>query len=71
MRANYTVAQLAEHWQCSEAHLYNLIKRGELEAFKVGRSTRIAVDEVARIENGLAETVGNQRWTFTNPWSRA
>lgn len=37
----YTPAQLAEHWQCSERHVRNLIATGELEAFQIGRMWRI------------------------------
>ena len=31
-----TVAQLAEHWQVSDTFIYDEIKAGRLEAFKLG-----------------------------------
>jgi excisionase family DNA binding protein len=43
-----TPEQLAVHWGCSANHVRNLIKRGELQAFRLGRLIRIpaaAVDE--------------------------
>ena len=70
-RANYTVSQLADRLQVSEAHVYNLIKRGELKSIRVGRSIRIPLEQVTALERGMAETVGSRAWTFTNPWSRA
>src|SRR3990167_5728873 len=49
-RPNYSVAQLAEHWQCSAGHVRNMINKGELHAFKLLTQYRIRGDEVGRIE---------------------
>jgi len=70
-RAAYRPSELAQHWQCSERHIYNLIRRGEVRAFKVGGNLRISAEEVARIEGGASESVGNRPMAFTNPWGRA
>ena len=32
----YTVAALAEHWQCSDTFIYDLLNSGQLEGFKLG-----------------------------------
>ena len=36
-----TVAQTAEHWQCSEKKVRRLIKKGELIAHRFGNQLRI------------------------------
>src|SRR5215831_5240929 len=46
----YTVRSLAERWQCSESHVYNLINRGELAAKRLGKLIRIPAAAVARFE---------------------
>lgn len=51
----YTPATLAERWDCSQQHIRDLINRGELPAFRVGRLIRIPHDEVMRIESGQPE----------------
>jgi len=39
--APYTVHQLAEHWQVTDEAVRGAIARGELTAYKVGKSWRI------------------------------
>lgn len=47
----YSVASLAEHWECGTDTIYSMIKSGDLPAFKVGgRLLRIRADEVERFE---------------------
>ena len=46
----YRVPQLAERWGCSPGHIRNLIDRGDLRAFTIGRLVRIPAREVERIE---------------------
>src|SRR5438874_1829945 len=46
----YTVRTLAERWECSESHVYNLIQRGELAAKRLGKLIRIPAAAVARFE---------------------
>jgi len=41
-----TVAQVAEMLSLSRSTVYELVVRGELQAFKVGRSVRIPRDAV-------------------------
>ena len=51
MSGAHTPASLAERWECSEAHVRNLIRRGELQAFKLGgKLLRIRPEEVERYE---------------------
>ena len=38
--------ELAEHLGISPLHAYNLIKRGEIRAYKVGAIYRIAISDV-------------------------
>jgi excisionase family DNA binding protein len=39
-----TIGELAAQWRCTEAHLYTLIKRGALPAFRVGRRVIVRAD---------------------------
>ena len=36
-----TTAQIAEHMQCTERHVLNMIHRGDLKAYKFGRLYRV------------------------------
>lgn len=44
----YTVPELAARWRCSSDVVYDLLRRGKLQGFKLGSSWRIT-DE-ARIQ---------------------
>ncbi|MRI57250.1 DNA-binding protein [Methylobacterium sp. DB1607] len=47
----YTPELLADRWCCSPNHVRNLIRRGELNAFRVGsRLLRISPDAVEEFE---------------------
>lgn len=46
----YTVASLAEAWECSEGVIRKLIVSGKLGSFRVGSLIRIPADEVERFE---------------------
>lgn len=50
----YSVKALAERWQCSPRHIYDLIDAGKLSTFSIGskRGTRISDAEVERWESG-------------------
>ncbi|UES46521.1 helix-turn-helix domain-containing protein [Roseibium aggregatum] len=48
----YSPRTLADRWQCSENHIRNLIKRGELPALSYGRGYRIRPETVEAIERG-------------------
>ena len=51
----FTPKTLAERWDCSPGHIYNMIATGKLHSFRVGgRLVRISVEEVLRWENGQA-----------------
>lgn len=44
----HTVASLAERWGCSTDMIYNLLREGKLQGFKLGKDWRIT--DAARIE---------------------
>jgi len=46
----YSVAQLAERWDCSEGLVRKLIRGGKLASFRLGTLTRVPAAEVARFE---------------------
>lgn len=46
----FTVASLAERWNCSEGVIRKCIERGDIAAFRLGTLIRISAAEVARIE---------------------
>lgn len=46
----FTVATLADRWECSEGAIRNRIQRGELRTFRIGALIRIPASEVERIE---------------------
>lgn len=50
-----TPEQLAAHWGCSANHVRNLIKRGELQAFRLGRLIRIPATSVEEFEGRRLE----------------
>jgi len=69
-KAAYRPAELAERWDCSEGHIYNLLRSGEVMGFKAGRAWRVPLEEVARVERG--ESVNNdRRQASTNPWDES
>jgi excisionase family DNA binding protein len=47
----YTPDTLAERWRCSGQHVRNMIRRGDLEAWKIqGKLLRISVKTVVALE---------------------
>lgn len=51
MTAVFSVATLAERWECGTDTVYSLIRSGDLHAFKLGgKLLRIRYDEVERFE---------------------
>lgn len=47
----YDVASLATHWGCGTDTVYNLVRSGELQSFKLGgKLIRIRAEEVERYE---------------------
>jgi excisionase family DNA binding protein len=47
----YSITTLADHWQCSRAHVRKLIAHAELESFHVGKLFKITREAVAAFEN--------------------
>jgi excisionase family DNA binding protein len=51
-----TADQLAARWQVPKAHVYRLAREGKLQAVKLGRYRRFALDAVENFEaNGGTE----------------
>jgi excisionase family DNA binding protein len=50
MSRAYTVASLAEEWECSEGVIRKAIAEGRLGHFRIGNLIRIPADEVRRFE---------------------
>ena len=48
----FSVATLAERWGCSKRHISNMVRRGELTAFRIGKQMRFKPEEVGRVECG-------------------
>jgi len=48
----FSVALLSQRWDCSEQHIYNLIRADKMASFRIGALIRIAAAEVERIECG-------------------
>lgn len=46
----FTVASLAQEWECSEGVIRKLVREGRLRSFRIGALIRIPADEVARFE---------------------
>jgi excisionase family DNA binding protein len=47
---SYTVAELAERWNCTGETVRRMIRRGDLPAFRLGREWRILEETVTWIE---------------------
>lgn len=53
-RLAYSAAEFADLCGCTQTHIRNLIERGELRTFRLGRLVRIPADEVQRLIAGAA-----------------
>lgn len=51
----FSASQLAKRWGCSEQHIRNMVKRGEIHCFYIGNLIRIPACEVMKKE-GLSFT---------------
>lgn len=49
-RAVFTVAQLADRWQVNARTIERALARGELRPVRIGRTVRIPLAEVERLE---------------------
>src|SRR3989344_2259651 len=66
----YTPETLAERWDCSPSHIRNLIDRGDLRSFRLGRLIRIPPEEVTRIECQSSPSNGCEADTPSNGTTR-
>lgn len=66
-QTTWTVAQLAEHWQCDQRVILSDIRTGRLPAFSIGRpgakrpTWRITAESVAAYEAGTPAPAKQQR----------
>jgi excisionase family DNA binding protein len=56
----FTVASLANAWECSEGVIRKLIRDGELGCFRLGTLIRIPAEEVARFECQNIQSSGSE-----------
>ena len=49
-RPFYTIPEAAEKLRVHENTIYNMVRRGELEHYKVGKQIRIATSELERLK---------------------
>lgn len=59
MTAPYTPATLAQRWACSDETIRQMIARGELRAFRVGKMWRIPAKIVEDMECQNIESEGS------------
>ena len=46
----YTIAQLAQRWQCPPDAIYDMVRRGDIKSFRVGKAIRFTAEAVAEYE---------------------
>ncbi|MBU0726413.1 MAG: helix-turn-helix domain-containing protein [Alphaproteobacteria bacterium] len=51
----FTPESLAEYWSCSSQHVRDLIRKGDLPAFRIGNLIRIRREDVERYDQQQAE----------------
>ena len=56
----YSIAKIADRWDCSQQHVRKLIERGELPAFRIGRLFRVNASAVRAYEKIHALEVCNE-----------
>lgn len=60
-RAGLTVTETHERLNCSRGTIYNLLRAGELESFKIGRARRIRPESVAAyVERNTVAGLGSR-----------
>jgi putative molybdopterin biosynthesis protein len=62
-----TVDEVAKAFKISKHTVYELIKRGELKAFKVGNKMRIEEKELERFKDSQRTSHGNETCSSTSP----
>lgn len=58
----FTPDEVAQLFQISKHTVYELIKRGELQAFKVGNKMRIEHSEIERYKERTKAPAKKRRW---------
>lgn len=57
VRKALRIDEIAEHWDVSRKTVERLIKRGGLEAFKVGTTWRIRAEDIEQFEKKIDQDV--------------
>lgn len=70
-RRAYTPRTLAERWECSERHIYNLVREGKLRSFRAGTLIRFNPDDVLEYERGRDRPVSSYELWKLNRESKA
>lgn len=59
MKNAFTVSELARRWGCSDTNIYNMVRSGDLRAFKAGKKLlRVTTAEVERVEGCVSNSTG-------------
>lgn len=66
-----TPAKLAERWECSTAHIYNLVREGKLRSFRLGTLIRFNPDDVLEYERGQCRPISSYDLWKMNRESKA
>ena len=61
----YTIAQLAQRWQCSPDAIYDMVRRGDIKSFRVGKAIRFTAEAVAEYEKGERRTTPHVKYKQT------
>ncbi|MHC9236966.1 helix-turn-helix domain-containing protein [Pseudooceanicola sp. 502str34] len=56
----FTPELLADRWQCSSETIRQMVKRGDLRGFRVGRMIRIPLDAVEELECQTSTSVASE-----------
>ena len=67
----YTPETLAAHWEVSSATVRNLVNRGELRAFRIGRQIRIRPEAASEYEDRQCQSGGSSSIEANTPPSAA
>ena len=59
MSAPYSVSTLAARWGCSKRHISNMVKRGELTGFRIGR--QMSQVQILSLRPSFPPFIGDQR----------
>lgn len=65
LREVYTITQLAQRWQCSTDAIYDMVRRGDIKSFRVGKAIRFTAEAVAEYEKDERRTTPHVKYKQT------